>query len=456
MDDKDKQKNQSYSMANKYYHGTKAQESQTKPKKKKASVKKALITATCLTLAGTGLFFGGKAIYEKIKESQTPPDPSITEGQLGKEPPSNKLPQKNTPLNLNELSFIKEANTVSWNECEGASYYRVNVNGNVFTTKQNSVVLDLGTEQDFEIYVQAVGDGTYYINSDILHIESRTAPENYPTCKKVSDNFKEIIEELNAKRNIKVLEIYNIEVNEDNVTAQFACRIGNNSRCNFTSIAIVLENYVVKNKSLQTLLEISEHLKQQEALSFDMEDGYRVGDDHEPNFNALKEFSDAVLNVKLNKEKVFGGELPQLISEGYTLIPLFTSYKGIARGLTVYTAFRATKDADEKFVVIDGTIMGKDKQESQGRNYYKEFLNGDYRSASFETHVYDSIPEYTSIYDKSCKKTELRGEIDGNSVNEKKFFGDLEETVVNAQSFYIEGKNKSLYKFSFPEAEQSM
>lgn len=84
MDNKDKQKNQIYSTVNKYYHGTKAQESQTKPKKKKASAKKALITATCLTLAGTGLFFGGRAVYKKIKESQTPPDTPITGKAIGR------------------------------------------------------------------------------------------------------------------------------------------------------------------------------------------------------------------------------------------------------------------------------------------------------------------------------------------------------------------------------------
>ena len=451
MDDKDKQKNQSYSMANKYYHGTKAQESQTKPKKKKASVKKALITATCLTLAGTGLFFGGKAVYEKIKESQTPPDPPIT----GK--PSDGLPVKKTQITLNNVDFIKEANTISWDECEGASYYRVNVNGEVFTTKQNSVVLDIGTEQDFIFYVQAVGDGTYYKNSEIHRVDSRTAPENYPIYKKISDNFKEIIEKLNAKINIDVCEIYNIEVNENNVTAQIAFRSGSNSRCNYTSISIDLEDYEVKDKSMQSLFELSKHLKQQKSLSFEMDLGYVAGSDPQENSDATRPFADAVLKKKLADEQLFGEKLiTPLISDGYTLTPLYTSYVQIGGKVITSTGFRAKKDGGEKLVIIDGTITPRAKQESQGRHYATEFINGDYKYVSLEAHVYDSIPEYTSIYDKTYRVQTFTYTFDANFYYEKEFFGDLEETVANALSFYIEGKNKSVAKFTFPEAEQSM
>lgn len=451
MDDKDKQKNQSYSMANKYYHGTKAQDLQTKPKKKKASVKKALITATCLTLAGTGLFFGGKAVYEKIKESQTQPDSPIT----GR--PADGLPVKKTQITLNNVDFIKEANTISWDECEGASYYRVNVNGEVFTTKQNSVVLDIGTEQDFIFYVQAVGDGTYYKNSEIHRVDSKTAPENYPTYKKIVDNFKEIIEKLKAKSKIDVCEIYNIEVNENNVTAQIAVRFGSNLSCNYTSISIDLEDYEVKDKSMQALFELSKHLKQQKSLSFEMDSGYLVGTVPNAYSDTTRPFADAVLQKKLSHERLFGEKLiTPLISDGYTLTPLYISYVQIGGKLVLSTGFRAKKDGGEKFVVIGGAIKPRDKQESQGRNYYKEFMNGDYKYASLEAHVYDSIPEYTSIYDKTYRVKTFTYKFDANSYYEKEFFGDLEETVANALSFYIEGKNKSVAKFTFPEAEQSM
>ena len=76
--------------------------------------------------------------------------------------------QLETPTNLNTTDITHNSATLTWDEVAGTRSYKVVINGNEYTTNTNSYSAhSLKSKTDYTWTVQAIGNGTTFINSDI-------------------------------------------------------------------------------------------------------------------------------------------------------------------------------------------------------------------------------------------------------------------------------------------------
>ena len=119
---------------------------------KKYSGKKKFLTALCLTAVGVGLFFGGKAIYNKINSNPNPnpnPNPNTNPSPVNPDNPVKPI----TPIEKQALEnpvpmYNQVTNKLFWEPIPNASKYSLIVNGNTIETQE--------TEHDLEIEEKSI------------------------------------------------------------------------------------------------------------------------------------------------------------------------------------------------------------------------------------------------------------------------------------------------------------
>lgn len=182
------------------------------------SIKKTAAAIACLIILAAAAVFIIDALsdsfnvvfYPEKSKTQQQPDPEPTPD------PEPSLVQLAAPI----VTYDQETNLLSWSEVENASGYRVTVNeqteGYGADTTEIEVTIDEG--DSYTMFVQALGDGEKYSNSEVSAINGERANLDQMYYEQIEDNIYKFFEDylLSGRNKIEIQDILNIDL-KDNV-----------------------------------------------------------------------------------------------------------------------------------------------------------------------------------------------------------------------------------------------
>ncbi len=389
---------------------------------KKFGVKKAIAIVSCLTVAGIGLFFGGKFIYQKLITEPTPRPTPVT-------PVYPVKPIEAVKLEAPVIKYNAETNFVSWNKIENAINYKLTINGEEFETTETSFQTNLKEQTDFKITVQALGDGKNYEDSSISVLEGYRENQDFVAFNKFNQNVVECFadyKDIDGTYNFH--KILNVECVDNKVNVLFEYNYAEIEDVNFYKTATFDLNgvYEMQDNSLQSVAKASDYFKD---LDIETDKGVM-----QLYYDSNGCYEKLLQDTKLN------GKLKDYLDQGYTATKLYSEVVLIGwdeKRFAIDSVLKLSKNDDIKIVKIKHTIDQKFNKEYEIFQYMNAYVDGTAEDVTIQETSFEELTNSVVVWHEAQEKFKF------TDLNAKK------ETNTQIETMFI-NLNNGTYKLTFP------
>ncbi len=389
---------------------------------KKFGVKKAIAIVSCLTVAGIGLFFGGKFIYQKLITEPTPRPTPVT-------PVYPVKPIEAVKLEAPVIKYNAETNFVSWNKIENAINYKLTINGEEFETTETSFQTNLKEQADYKITVQALGDGKNYEDSSISVLEGYRENQDFVAFNKFNQNVADYFanfKDLDGTYNFH--KILNVESSDNKINITYEYNYIGHEEVNFYRTATFDLNgiFAMQDNSLQSLAKASEYFKN---LDIKVDRGIMQ----------LYDSSNACYEKLLQDEKL-NGILKDYLDQGYTATKLYSEVAPIGgeyRKFDIKSTIKLRRNDEIKIVKTTHRVTQKHDDYMEIKDYINAYINNSFDGITISEEYFEELTNSVVVWH------EVQEKFKDTEVNAKK------ETSIQIETMFINFNNVT-YKLSSP------